>query len=162
MYYNHATDSYNNDFLEQIFDTGIYCNIPYKIDRKKYNKILKKYNQCTRIIDADVVEFCYDCCITEKDDDLYCFYAFPKNSPEESNDYYDCFQFDNFDNNGCKNKNILEKYKKFVCELMKCVKCVDVPNTIILYNDKLNEMEKIFHEMNIINNIILSKIDKQI
>lgn len=161
MYYNNATDSYDNDFLEQIFDTGIYCNIPYKIDRKKYNKILKKYNQDTKIIDADVVEFCYDYSI-EKDDDnpwLYCFFAFPKNSPEESNDHYDCFQFDN---NECKNKNIFEKYKKFVCELMKCVKDVDLTNTIILYNDKLNKMEKTFHEMNLINNIILSKINKQI
>ena len=112
MYYNSGTGSYETDFLEPILDTGFKCNVPSKIDRKKYQEILEKYKKDMRIVDADVVSFNYD---YSKHDDgeiwLYAFYVYPKNSPEGSEDFYDCFLFEDA---RCNGKNTYEEYEKFV------------------------------------------------
>ena len=42
MYYNPGTGSYCNDFMEHIADTKFRTNVPYKIDKQKYDEILRK------------------------------------------------------------------------------------------------------------------------
>ena len=42
MHYNEATDTYDNDRFEELLETGFRCDIPYLIDRKKYESVLEK------------------------------------------------------------------------------------------------------------------------
>ena len=156
MYYNPGTGSYETDFLEPILDTAFRCNVPYKIDREKYQEILEKYKQDMRIVDADVVSFNYD---YSKHDDgeiwLYAFYAYPKNSPEGSEDFYDCFLFDD---SRCNGKNTEEEYQKFVRELMGCVIGVDIPTATNLRNEKVKQVCQSLKELDEIVNIITTNL----
>jgi hypothetical protein len=156
MYYNPGTDSYETDFLEPILDTGFRCNVPYKIDRKKYQEIIEKYKQDMRIVDADVVSFTYD---YSKHDDgeiwLYTFYAYPKNSPEGSEDFYDCFLFEDI---RCNGKNIEEEYRKFIQELMGCVIGVDIQIATNLRNEKVKQVRQAQKELDEIVDIITTNL----
>lgn len=57
MYYNESTGSYCNDFMEPLVDTGFLTNVPYKINKEKYNEVLKRYNETSRFNETDVVTF---------------------------------------------------------------------------------------------------------
>lgn len=156
MTYNPGTDSYESDFLEPIIDTGFRCNIPYKIDRDKYKEILEKNHQHMRIVDADVVVFGHDYCMHDDGEIwLYNFFAWPKNSPEGSDDFYDCFQFDGTDTTH-KNKNIVVEYHNFIRELMGCVIGIDMPAAITLRNDKAQDVYRALKELDEVDNIIMN------
>ena len=125
MTYSDGTGSYEADFLENILDTDYLYGVPYKIDREKYESVIKEFHKDMRIKDADVVVF-HAQCNKDKEDPgrgtySYTLYAWPKNSPKNSDDFYDCFQFwDDFYD--YKHK---EKFEEFVHELLKSVACVD-------------------------------------
>ena len=123
MTYLNATGQYESDFLEKILDTDFRYGVPYKIDREKYENVLKEYNQIVRMTDSDVAIFegGYS---EEKDDkgktigiDYYCFYAWPQNSPKGSDEYYENVQFwsEDYDN---KHK---EAFEEFVRKMLKCI-----------------------------------------
>lgn len=154
MTYNSSTDSFQNDRFEKILDTNFRYDIPYKINKEKYSEILKEHNQQQRIIDADVVIFRCDYSENEKwgNDELelsYTFYAWPENSPENSKDYYDCFQFYHYNYDNQK-----EAYENFVHELLKCVIGVDYEHVMNVYNDILNEREELNKHLEIVENIL--------
>ena len=114
MKYNSATDRYESEFLEPILDTDFKYGAPYKINREIYENAFKKFNKDIRIKDADVVVFRahYD-----EYYDSYTFYTWPKNSPEESEDFYDCAQFYGCDyGNKCK-----ETFEDFVHAVLESV-----------------------------------------
>ena len=119
MEYNSATGSYENEFLEPILDTNFKYGVPYKIDREIYENAFKKFNKEIRIKDADVVVFHAD---YNKDDDeeergfySYTFYAWPENSPEGSEDFYDCSQFYDWEYDN-KHKETFEDFVHAVLE----------------------------------------------
>ena len=120
MTYLAETGSWQSDFLEKILDTGIRCDVPYKIDRKKYEDVVKKYSLELRIKDADVVIFHVD--YSKDFDDMdgkftgKTFFAWPKNSPEGSDDFYDCFQFHDWDDG-----HHIDVFENFVHELLESV-----------------------------------------
>ena len=155
MTYNSSTNSFQNDRFEKILDTNFRYDIPYKVNKVKYSEILKEHNQQQRIIDADVVTFHCDYTENEKwgnDDEVelsYTFFAWPKNSPKNSKDHYDCFQFWHYDYDNQK-----EAYENFVHELLKCVIGVDYEHVMNVYNDILNEREELNKQLEIIENIL--------
>lgn len=119
MYYNEGTGCYCNDYLEQILDTPFRFQVPYNIDKEKYNAVLDKYGEKTRVPDATVLEFSMHN-DKDEDDELnsgYAFFAFPKNSPEDSNDFYECVQFRAYKYEG-KQK---EAFETFLREILACV-----------------------------------------
>lgn len=129
MYYNPGTGSYCNDFMEHIADTELRTDVPYKIDKQKYDEILRKYNNGSRFKDSDVVTFSMDYTFhgnCEGGDGetpyLYGFFAWPENTPDGSDDFYDCILFEelNFPNHK-------EAYENFMRELMTAVIGVDIP-----------------------------------
>lgn len=152
MTYNSGTDSYQSDFLEPIFSTGFKCDVPYKIDRKKYQEIIERNGQHMRIADADVVSFNYD---WYKGDDgeflIYSFFVNPENSPEGSDDFYECFSFDSID---YRDKS-LEKYLRFIVELMECVIGVDITSMEKLREKKDKEIKRSLAELKEIDGILL-------
>ena len=150
MTYNSSTDSFQNDRFEKILNTNFRYDIPYKINKDKYSEILKEHKQKQRIVDADVVIFCCDYTENEKGDKLsYTFFAWPENSPENSEDHYDCFQFYHY-----KYDNQKEAYESFVHELLKCVIGVDNEHVMNVYNDILNEREELNKQLEIVENIL--------
>jgi hypothetical protein len=129
MYYNPGTGSYCNDFMEHIADTEFRTDVPYKIDKQKYDEILRKYNEGTRFHDSDVVTFSMDYSFhgsSEGEDGetpyMYGFFAFPEKA-EGSKDFYDCILFHDYEYDN-KHK---EAYENFVRELMGSVIGVDIP-----------------------------------
>lgn len=129
MYYNPGTGSYCNDFMEHIADTELRTDVPYKIDKQKYDEILRKYNESTRFHDSDVVTFSMDYSFHDSSEGedgetpyMYAFFAFPE-KPEGSKDFYDCILFHDYDYDN-KHK---EAYENFVRELMTSVIGVDIP-----------------------------------
>ena len=145
MYYNDGTGCYCNDYLEQILDTPFRFQVPYKIDKENYKAVLDKYCEKTRIPDATVLEFSmhYD---KDEDDELesgYAFFAFPKNSPKGSKDFYDCVQFRAHEYE-CKQK---EAFETFLREILACVigpsyKYI-VQDKADIYNNINKEMEQL-------------------
>lgn len=119
MEYNSATDCYQSYFLEPILDTDFKYGVPYKIDREIYENAFKKFNKDIRIKDADVVVFHADCNKDEGDEErgiyFYTFYAWPENSPEGSEDFYDCSQFWDWDYDN-KHKETFENFVHAVLE----------------------------------------------
>ena len=120
MYYNSGMGEYTNDYMEPILGTCYLTDVPYKIDKEKYNKIVsnlgkeKKYTiSGCRFNDADVVSFMLGAYYDEEDDKPIlkskALTIFPKNSPKDSKDLYDCFQvwYDRCD-------NVEEEYKSVV------------------------------------------------
>jgi hypothetical protein len=129
MYYNPGTGSYCNDFMEHIADTEFRTDVPYKIDKQKYDEILRKYNEGTRFHDSDVVTFSMDYTFHESSEGedgetpyMYGFFAFPE-KPEGSEDFFDCILFHDYEYDN-KHK---EAYENFVRELMGSVIGVDIP-----------------------------------
>ena len=142
MTYSPATGSYESDFLENILNTQYKYGVPYKIDREKYESAMKAFNKEVRIKDADVVVFHAD---YNKDEDndrniySYTFYAWPKNSPKGSNDFYDCSQFWDYDYD-YKHK---EKFEEFVFEVLKSIVGVDQECLKNKIKELQNEREKL-------------------
>lgn len=139
MYYNPGTGSYCNGFMEHIVDTEFRTDVPYKIDKEKYDEILRKYNESTRFHDSDVVTFSMDYCFhdSSKGEDgetpyMYGFFVFPE-KPKGSKDFYDCILFHDY---RYSNKH-KEAYENFVRELMTSVIGVDIP-TATREKDKLD------------------------
>ena len=126
MTYLAETGSWQSDFLEKILDTDIRCDVPYKIDRKKYEDVVKKYSLELRIKDADVIIFRVDYSKDFDDPDGEftgkTFFAWPKNSPEGSDDFYDCFQFHDWYGD---EKHHADMFEIFVHELLESVMCPD-------------------------------------
>lgn len=127
MYYNPGTGSYCNDFMEHIVDTEFRTDVPYKIDKQKYNEILLKHNEGSRFKDSDVVTFSFDysfhSCSEGEDGEtpyMYGFFAFPEKQ-EGSDDFYDCILFDDY-----KYENPKQAFEDFVKELMTAVIGVDI------------------------------------
>ena len=114
MYYNESTDSYISENFDEIPGTGLMFGVPYIIDRDKYKSVLEKRHFNMRIKDADVVTF--SMYSSEIGDILF---AFPKNSPEGSNDFYECFSFYNNDFETQDQRN--EEFQKFMGEMSGCI-----------------------------------------
>lgn len=124
MEYNSATDRYENEFLEPILDTNFKYGVPYKINREIYKIAFKKFNKDIRIKDADVVSFHVGYTYySDKEGGVYSytFYTWPKNSPEGSEDFYDCAQF-----YGCEYGNkCKETFEDFVHAVLESIIEVD-------------------------------------
>lgn len=152
MEYSSATGSYEAEFLEQILDTGFRYGVPYKIDKKKWDEILEKYGEKTRFNDADVVKFHSDYSLSDyRDGKLYsyAFFAWPQNSPEGSEDFYECIQFSDYKYND-KHK---EAYESFIHEIVKCIVGIDRECLKKLIAAKVAEREKISAEIEELNEL---------
>lgn len=145
MYYNESTGSYCNDFMEPLVDTGFLTDVPYKINKEKYNELLKKYNETSRFNDTDVVTFSTDYTYTDFNVEeenttpyMYGFFVWSKNSPEGSSDFYDCMLFEDhkYDN---KHK---EAYENFIKEVTACIIGVDIPTAMAKKQELSAELKK--------------------
>lgn len=160
MEYSSATDSYEAEFLENILDTKFSYGVPYKIDKEKYNKVLEKYNEKSRFKEADVVKFHFDYSIKKDDDNndkiyLYAFFIFPKNSPEGSDDMYDCILFDDYKYDE-KHKEACEN---FIHSLVQTIITVDHDAMDKLISEKKAEKTKLSYE---IEKLCQLQVDKNI
>ena len=147
MKYNSAIDRCESEFLEPILDTNFKYGVPYKIDREKYENAFKKFNKNSRIKDADVVVFHtkYD-----EDYDSYTFFAFPKNSPEESEDFYDCAQFYGCDyGNKCK-----ETIEDFVHAVLESVISADKQYGEKLIAELQQEIDTKMKDIELLKNLL--------
>lgn len=117
MYYEEAIGSYCNDFLEPILDTQFRYDIPYRVDKEKYNEVLKKYNCTSRFKDADVVTFSFNL-NTEDRYNVLAFFVHPQNSPNGSEDFYDCIQFDSFFEDVSRP---YDTHQDFIRDLLQCI-----------------------------------------
>lgn len=138
MYYEEGCGSYCNESLEPIFDTKFRYGVPYKIDRKKYEAILKKYNNDARIKDADVVTFSAHL-NHELDSDYFAFFVEPKNSPKNSKDFYDCIQFSDLHENEGRTFN---KRLEFVHDLLECIIEPSIDHIQEMMDNICNNMDK--------------------
>jgi len=155
MTYDPGTGNYEAEFLENILDTAYKYGVPYIIDREKYEAVMKEFEKEARIKDADVVVFHADYNKDEEEDRgiySYAFFAWPKNSPEGSEDFYDCSQFWDYD---CDYKH-KEKFEEFVHAILESVVGVDVPTTMNLRDKKAKELRRAFKELDELDNIIFS------
>ena len=153
MTYNPGTDSYQADFLENILDTAYKYGVPYIIDREKYEAIMKKFKKEVRIKDANVVVFHADYNKDEEDERgiySYAFYAWPKNSPEGSEDFYDCSQFWDYEYD-YKHK---ERFEEFVRAILGSVVGVDKPRLLALIEEKNLERSKIDCEIEVLKQLL--------
>lgn len=149
MYYNCGTGNYCNDFMEPIADTGLKTDVPYKIDKHRYNDILLKYNEMTRFKDSDVVTFSMDYSFhgssTGEDGEtpyMYGFFVFPEHT-KESEDFYDCILFHDYD----YDNNHKEAYENFVRELTACIIGVDVPTAMAKKQELSTALKKKLDEL---------------
>ena len=153
MEYNSATDRYENEFLEPILDTDFKYGIPYKINREKYKNAFKKFNKDIRIKDADVVVFHVGYTYySDKEGGVYSytFYTWPKNSPEESEDFYDCAQFYGCDyGNKCK-----ETFEDFVHAVLESIIEVDEAQCKNLINRLQEEVDIKMKNIELLKNIL--------
>lgn len=156
MEYSEATDSYEAEFLENILDTAYKYGVPYIIDREKYEAVMKEFKKEVRIKDANVVVFHAD---YNKDAEegrgiySYAFFAWPKNSPDGSEDFYDCSQFWDYDYD-YKHK---EKFEEFVHAILESVVGVDLPTAMDLCDEKVKELRRTFKELDELDDIIFSE-----
>ena len=149
MKYNSATDRHESEFLEPILDTDFKYGVPYKINREIYENAFKKFNKDIRIKDADVVVFHaqYD---EEGGVYSYTFYTWPKNSPEESEDFYDCAQFYGCDyGNKCK-----ETFEDFVHAVLESVIEVDKVHCKNLINRLQEDVDSKMKHIELLKNLI--------
>lgn len=153
MTYSEATGSYEAEFLENILDTVYKYGVPYIIDREKYEVVMKEFGKEVRIKDANVVVFHAD---YNKDEEegrgiySYAFFAWPKNSPEGSEDFYDCSQFWDYDYD-YKHK---EEFEVFVYAVLSCVVGVDKPYLLALIDEKNAERGKIACEIEVLKQLL--------
>lgn len=143
MYYNPGTGSYCNDFMEHIAGTEIRTDVPYKIDKQKYDEILRKYNNGTRFHDSDVVTFSmdyrfHDSCEGEDGETpyVYVFFAFPE-KPEGSEDFYDCILFHDYEY-----ENHKQAYEDFAKDVFTSVIGVDIPTATKEKQKLADELQK--------------------
>lgn len=151
MTYREETGSYNNDYFEPILNekTGFLHNIPYKIDKEKYLAVLEKHHQENRFKDTDIVSFHSDYTVDDEGNiHMMGFFAFPKNSPEDSNDFYDCFLFDG--------ENVNIKYFKFVEDILECIIGADKECLAKLLKEKSEDLNKLMEYINTIIRILNS------
>ena len=153
MEYNSATDSYESEFLESILDTNFKYGVPYKIDREVYENAFKKFNKDIRIKDADVVVFHAGYTYYSDEEGgvySYTFYTWPKNSPEESEDFYDCAQFYGCDyGNKCK-----ETFEDFVHAVLESVISPDKQYSEKLIAELQQEIDTKMKNIELLKNII--------
>lgn len=154
MKYNSATGGYENEFLGPILDTNFKYGVPYKIDREIYENAFKKFNKHIRIKDADVVVFYAD---YNKDDDdekrgiySYTFYAWPKNSPEGSEDFYDCSQFWDWD----YDNEHKETFEDFVHAVLESVISIDEECTKKLIAELQQEVDTKMKNIESLKNLL--------
>lgn len=128
MYYNESTGRYCNDFMEHIVDTEFRTDVPYKINKQKYDEILRKYNNGSRFKDSDVVTFSMDYSFHDSSEGedgetpyRYVFFVFPE-IQDGSDDFYDCILFRDYEY-----ENPKKSYEDFVKDLMTAVIGVDIP-----------------------------------
>lgn len=149
MYYNPGTGSYCNDFMEHIADTELRTDVPYKLDKEKYDEILRKYNESTRFHDSDIVTFSMDYSFRGSSDGedgetpyMYGFFIFPEHV-DGSDDFYDCILFRDYyyDN---KHK---EAYENFIKELTACIIGVDIPTAMVKKQELSAELKKKLDEL---------------
>ena len=153
MTYSPETDSYQADFLENILGTIYKYGVPYIIDREKYEAVMRGFNKEVRIKDANVVVFHANYNKDEEDDRgiySYVFFAWPKNSPEGSQDFYDCSQFWDYDYD-YKHK---EKFEEFVNAILGSVVGVDKPRLLALIEEKNKERSKIDCEIEVLKQLL--------
>jgi len=159
MHYNSGTGSYINDTLEQILDTDFYFDVPYQINKQKYNIVLEKYGEKSRMTDATIVEFSMDV-DKEEDEDMntcgYTLFVFPKNSPSESDDFYDCIQFRDY-----KYDNTKESFETFVKEILTSIV---TPNIEYINKAKAQiyaNMTEEIRQLSVLDKIIQKKIEHE-
>ena len=116
MTYYEETGSYQNDPFESILDTGFRYDVPYRIDRKKYEDLLRSYDTNARIVDADVVMFRAEYYEHGEGERNYAFFAWPGNSPEGSHDFYDCILLPDY-----KYADTEAMFEKLARGMMECV-----------------------------------------
>ena len=153
MTYSEATGSYEAEFLENILDTAYKYGVPYLIDREKYEVVMREFGKEMRIKDANVVVFHADYNKDEEEDRgiySYAFFAWPKNSPEGSEDFYDCSQFWDHDYD-YKHK---EKFEEFVHAVLSSVVGVDKPHLLALIEEKNAERSKIACEIEVLKQLL--------
>ena len=153
MTYSEATGSYEAEFLENILDTAYKYGVPYLIDREKYEVVMREFGKEMRIKDANVVVFHADYNKDEEEDRgiySYAFFAWPKNSSEGSEDFYDCSQFWDYDYD-YKHK---EEFEVFVYAVLSCVVGVDKPHLLALIDEKNAERGKIACEIEVLKQLL--------
>lgn len=137
MYYNEATCSYVNDFLEKIIENREFLyDIPYKINIEQYTEQLKKLNK-TSSIKEDIVIFQ---CSKDTDYDSMTFFVFPL-----CGERYDCIRFDS--------EQYEQEYINFVDSILDCVICPDKEGIDRLIEEKTLEIEKLKNNIYTLNNI---------
>lgn len=118
MKYEEGTGEYESTFMEQIYTDSqdiILSDIPYKVDRGIYEDVFGKYGEEVRVKDADVVRFHASMhTADDEDEERWVFFVWPENSPEGSEDFYECVFFD-----GKKD------YAQFLSEFKHCIIGVD-------------------------------------
>lgn len=154
MTYSSATGSYQADFLENILNTDYKYGVPYKIDRDKYESVMKAFSKEIRVKDADVVVFHADYNADEDNPERgvysYAFFAWPQNSPKGSDDFYDCSQFWDYEYD-YKHK---EKFDKFVLEVLKSVTGVDQECLKNKIKELRNEREILSKNIDFLTNLL--------
>lgn len=135
MKYSEATDSWQSEFAEKIPSTNIRCEIPYRIDRHIYESVMKDNGQQVRFKDTDAVTFTFDidtAPVGECHPDA--LFVWPQNSPEGSEDMYDCILFR-------KEWGQVEDFSAFINELKGCITGVDLKCADELRNEIMDEIE---------------------
>ena len=161
MTYSEGTGRYEADFLENILDTEYKYGIPYKINREKYEAVMKEFEKEVRIKDANVVVFHAD--YNKEDDEpergiySFAFFAWPQNSPEGSEDFYDCSQFWDY-NYDYKHK---EKFEEFVHAILGSVIGIDNQHLLSLINERTMERDKITREIKTLESYLDPTDNKQ-
>lgn len=161
MTYSEGTGSYEADFLENILDTEYKYGIPYKINREKYEAVMKEFEKEVRIKDANVVVFHAD--YNKEDDEpergiySFAFFAWPQNSPEGSEDFYDCSLFWDYKYD-YKHK---EKFEEFVHAILGSVIGIDNQHLLSLINERTIERDKITREIKTLESYLGPTDNKQ-
>ena len=154
MIYEPGTGSYESEFLENILDTAYKYGVPYLLDREKYEAVMKEFGKEVRIKDANVVVFHADYNKDEEEEDRgiysYALFAWPKNGPEGSEDFYDCSQFWDYDYD-YKHK---EKFEEFVHAILSSVVGVDKLHLLTLIEGKKAERGKIACEIEVLKQLL--------
>lgn len=152
MYYEEVIDAYCNDFLEPIIDTTFRYDVPYKIDKEKYTEVLKKYNYTSRFKDADVVTFGFHL-NTEDRYNYLAFFVHPQNSPNGSEDFYDCIQFGSLFESESRP---YDTHQDFIRDLLQCVIKPSTEHIREMMNDIREQINKNHEDLNSLQRIIES------
>lgn len=149
--------------MEPILGTSYLTDVPYKIDKKKYNKIVsnlvkeKKYFiDESRLNDADVVSFhlgaYYDDEYGKQILKAKFLTIFPKNSPKNSKVFYDCFQvwYDRCD-------NVEEEYETIVNAILDTIIGPDEACVEKLIGEMTSKKADLDNNINTLNKIMGNK-----